>query len=82
MKQNSKKLKKIVIIVVLVVVGYLLLPIKQSCRVPGYTCAYLGDDGEVCYVYDLQPVFISVLEGCLGKDLPISFGWGEECYKN
>lgn len=80
MKQKSNKCKKIVIIVVSVVFGFLLMPIRQSCRVPGYSCAYLGDDGKVCYVYDLQPVFISILEKYLGEDLPLKLGSGEECY--
>jgi len=80
MKQKNNKNRKILIVITLVVIGFLLMPIKQSCKVPGYSCAYLGDDGEVCYIYDLQPIFISILEGYFSKDFPLKFRSGEECY--
>lgn len=82
MKQKSNKHQKILIIIFLVVIGFLLMPIKQSCKVPGYSCAYLGDNGEVCYVYDLQPIFISILEGYFSEDLSFKFKTDEMCYQS
>jgi hypothetical protein len=58
----------------------LIIPIKQACKVPGHNCAYLGENGKVCYVYDSQPVFVSVIEAVVKQDLPIKFASGTKCY--
>ena len=72
MSHLTKTTRRIIVIVVLVIIA--LIPHRQPCGAPGYSCATAPDEQGIYTTFDdIQPNIVSVLEYLLDTDIPVYY---------
>ena len=83
--QATHALNKIPVLVgiaVVLVSAVLAIPVKQSCGVPGYSCATAVDArGNVHYYYEVEPLGVYLAEIITGSNIRLYYTSGEELVK-
>ena len=72
--------KKILILILSVIIVTLFLPEKVECNIKGRTCAMppVNPNEKVSYVYEIQPLGITLIEYITGDDSGIHYSAGVE----